>query len=327
MDRLAAGGIDFTDVTRALEDDGIEKFAKSFETLLGVIGSQAQGARRAGAAETLGGGPGVRGGGGRPAGRERRCPAAQADLGARSDGLEGRSQHAGDPRPPGLAHRGRGDGAAGHVAHGPLPPRCAPSSTAWCSAAWAARVSRPRCSGAPSAPRRGIRRSTCSTAPIPAPSARWSRAAISAKTLFIISSKSGTTLESDSFFSYFWHRTGGRGSQFVAITDPGHRRSRRSATTRRFRRTFLNPPDIGGRYSALSFFGLVPAALIGVDVAHAAAPRAPDGRGLRGLGARAREPRGVARRGAGRGRAGRAEQGDVRALARASGASVSGWSS
>jgi glucose-6-phosphate isomerase len=87
-----------------------------------------------------------------------------------------------------------------------------------------------------------------------------------AKTLFIISSKSGTTQESDSFFRYFWERTGGRGSQFAAITDPGTPLEQ-LAGERRFRRVFLNPPDIGGRYSALSFFGLVPAALIGVDVA------------------------------------------------------------
>jgi glucose-6-phosphate isomerase len=87
-----------------------------------------------------------------------------------------------------------------------------------------------------------------------------------AKTLFIISSKSGTTQESDSFFRYFWERTGRRGTQFVAITDPGTPLERLAAE-RGFRRTFANPPDIGGRYSALSFFGLVPAALIGVDVA------------------------------------------------------------
>src|SRR6185437_16265895 len=60
-------------------------------------------------------------------------------------------------------------------------------------------------------------------------------------------------------------RTGGRGRQFVAITDPGTPLER-LAGERGLRRTFVNPADIGGRYSALSFFGLVPAALIGVDV-------------------------------------------------------------
>ncbi len=86
------------------------------------------------------------------------------------------------------------------------------------------------------------------------------------KTLFLISSKSGTTQETSSLFSHFWQATGGAGAQFVAITDPGTPLARLAAE-RGFRRAFLNPEDIGGRYSALSFFGLVPAALIGMDVA------------------------------------------------------------
>ena len=86
------------------------------------------------------------------------------------------------------------------------------------------------------------------------------------QTLFIISSKSGTTIEPDCLFRHFWSRTGGRGSQFVAITDPETPLAA-LASERGFRRHFLNPPDIGGRYSVLSYFGLVPAALLGVDVA------------------------------------------------------------
>ncbi len=86
-----------------------------------------------------------------------------------------------------------------------------------------------------------------------------------ARTLFLISSKSGTTLETDCFFHYFWELARGRGDQFVAITDPETPLAR-LAQERRFRRAFLNPPDIGGRYSALSYFGLVPAALLGIDV-------------------------------------------------------------
>jgi glucose-6-phosphate isomerase len=85
-------------------------------------------------------------------------------------------------------------------------------------------------------------------------------------TLFIISSKSGTTLETMSFYRHFWKQTGGRGSQFVAITDPGTPLAA-LAHDKEFRRVFVNAPDIGGRYSALSYFGLVPAALIGVDIA------------------------------------------------------------
>ena len=87
-------------------------------------------------------------------------------------------------------------------------------------------------------------------------------------TLYLVSSKSGTTLETDCLFRYFWelHPERGREARFVAITDP-HTPLAALAGQYRFRRTFLNPPDIGGRYAALSYFGLVPAAVLGVDVA------------------------------------------------------------
>ncbi len=84
------------------------------------------------------------------------------------------------------------------------------------------------------------------------------------RTLFIVSSKSGGTVEVDSLFRYFYERTGKKGSQFIAITDPGTALAT-LARDKEFRRVFVNPPDIGGRYSVLSFFGLVPAALVGVD--------------------------------------------------------------
>jgi glucose-6-phosphate isomerase len=86
------------------------------------------------------------------------------------------------------------------------------------------------------------------------------------RTLFLISSKSGTTLEPDCLLRHFWRATGGRGAQFVAITDPETPLAA-LASERGFRRCFLNPPDIGGRYSVLSYFGLVPAALLGIDIA------------------------------------------------------------
>jgi len=85
-------------------------------------------------------------------------------------------------------------------------------------------------------------------------------------TFFLVSSKSGTTLETRDLFAWFWARTGGKGGQFAAITDPGTPLAAQ-ARERKLRRVFENPPDIGGRYSALSYFGLVPAALLGVDVA------------------------------------------------------------
>jgi glucose-6-phosphate isomerase len=82
--------------------------------------------------------------------------------------------------------------------------------------------------------------------------------------LFIVSSKSGGTIEVNSLFRYFHDRTGGKGSQFIAITDPETTLGK-LADEFKFRRLFINPPDIGGRYSVLSYFGLVPAALLGVD--------------------------------------------------------------
>ncbi len=85
------------------------------------------------------------------------------------------------------------------------------------------------------------------------------------KTVFIVASKSGTTLETLSHYRHFWQQAGQKGGQFIAITDPGTPLAE-EATRRGFRRSFLNPPDIGGRYSALSYFGLVPAALCGVDL-------------------------------------------------------------
>jgi glucose-6-phosphate isomerase len=84
------------------------------------------------------------------------------------------------------------------------------------------------------------------------------------RTLFIVASKSGGTTETLSHFAFFWDRTP-NGAQFVAITDPGTPLER-LAREHGFRSVFLNPEDIGGRYSALSYFGLVPAALIGAPL-------------------------------------------------------------
>jgi transaldolase / glucose-6-phosphate isomerase len=85
------------------------------------------------------------------------------------------------------------------------------------------------------------------------------------RTLFISASKSGSTLETRSHTDYFWELTGRRGACFVAITDPGSELER-TAAERGFRRVLAGEPSIGGRYSALSPFGMVPAALMGVDV-------------------------------------------------------------
>ncbi len=91
------------------------------------------------------------------------------------------------------------------------------------------------------------------------------------KTIFIVSTKSGGTVETFSFMKYFYNLTEAAfgeeraGWHFVAITDPGSA-LRDLAFLHRFRAIFLNDPHIGGRYSALSYFGLVPAALLGMDI-------------------------------------------------------------
>jgi hypothetical protein len=86
------------------------------------------------------------------------------------------------------------------------------------------------------------------------------------RTLFVTSSKSGSTLETRSHADYFWEKTGKRGALFVAVTDPGSELEK-TAHERGFRQVFHGEPTIGGRYSALSPFGIVPAALMGVDIA------------------------------------------------------------
>jgi transaldolase / glucose-6-phosphate isomerase len=83
-------------------------------------------------------------------------------------------------------------------------------------------------------------------------------------TIFVVSTKSGGTIETLSLFEHFWSACP-RGEQYVAITDPGSSLAMLAAD-RGFRRTFLNDADVGGRYSALTFFGLVPAALMGIDI-------------------------------------------------------------
>jgi transaldolase/glucose-6-phosphate isomerase len=130
------------------------------------------------------------------------------------------------------------------------------------------------------------------------------------RALFIVASKSGSTIEPNCLFDYFWSLVAAKagakaGRQFVAITDPGTSLEKLSRE-RGFRKTFLNPSDVGGRFSALTLFGMVPAALGGADTAalldraRAAAktcsPRTPtrDNPGLRlgaALGRHAREGR------------------------------------
>jgi transaldolase/glucose-6-phosphate isomerase len=85
------------------------------------------------------------------------------------------------------------------------------------------------------------------------------------KTVFIVSSKSGSTLEPNIYKQYFFERAGSDGSRFIAVTDPGSK-MQQVAERDKFRKIFFGLPSIGGRYSALSDFGMVPAASMGLDV-------------------------------------------------------------
>jgi len=84
------------------------------------------------------------------------------------------------------------------------------------------------------------------------------------ETLYIVASKSGGTAETMSAFYYFWEKSAGDGSHFIAITDAGSNLEK-LAKERNFRKVFRADSNVGGRYSALTAFGLVPAALMGID--------------------------------------------------------------
>ena len=146
-----------------------------------------------------------------------------------------------------------GYSARGAARHGRLEPR--PRGAARARSAWPTAFS------------------TCASATRPTRPPCWpSRRRLDLEqTLFIVSSKSGGTTETASFHAYFHERLqelvgdDEAGRHFIAITDPDTS-LHREALAQGFRAVFLNPPDIGGRYSALSYFGLVPAALTGLDV-------------------------------------------------------------
>src|SRR5580765_2075560 len=101
------------------------------------------------------------------------------------------------------------------------------------------------------------------------PAAVRAAATTPARTLYILASKSGTTIEPNSLAAHFRHQLEASvahwNDHFVAITDEGTELARR-AKNEQFRDVFINPSDIGGRYSAVSFFGMVPAALMGQDL-------------------------------------------------------------
>ncbi|MFQ5743740.1 MAG: bifunctional transaldolase/phosoglucose isomerase [Acidobacteriota bacterium] len=115
----------------------------------------------------------------------------------------------------------------------------------------------------------GVRGFTVLDSTVPAAVRAVAESLDPARTLVLVSSKSGTTTETRALADYFFARAtpmlARPGERFVAVTDPGTPLEQ-LAHERGFRRLWLNPPDIGGRYSALSYFGLVPMAVMGLDV-------------------------------------------------------------
>jgi transaldolase/glucose-6-phosphate isomerase len=262
--RLAAGGVDFDDVTRVLEEEGIEKFAKSFDALLAVIGKKRRtltagtATRESAELHALG------------AVVDRRLEALAASGVPKRIWAKDPTVWKDDPKTPEITDR-LGWLTVGEAMAGQVPAladfarevRASFDRVVLCGmggSSLAPEVLWRTFGAAPGFPALHV---LDSTHPRAVASALGGAAV--ARTLFLVASKSGTTQESDSFFRYFWERSGGHGEQFVAITDPGTPLARLAAE-RGFRRTFENPSDIGGRYSALSYFGLVPAALVGVDV-------------------------------------------------------------
>ena len=264
MDGLRAVAIDFDDVARVLEREGVEKFAHSFETLLGVIAAKrktlAAAAPPRHSVELRAFDQSV---------ARRLVELERADVPKRIWGRDPTVWKP-DPHTPEISDR------LGWLSVGEMMAPQVKSLTTFADEIRREfdRVVLCGMGGSSLAPEVlwrtfGRRTGYPALAVLDSTDPRAVTAALPGgdleRTLFLVSSKSGTTQETDCLYRYFWERAGGRGVQFVAITDPDTPLAR-LATERGFRRAFLNPKDIGGRYSALSYFGLVPAALIGIDV-------------------------------------------------------------
>jgi transaldolase / glucose-6-phosphate isomerase len=265
LERLAAAGIDMEDVTAKLLREGIEKFMEPFDALIGGIELTREGvvtgrpktikatlpdeleppviervqtAQRENVAkriwardEALWGGPGV--------------PEIADRLGWLTIS-EKMMEHAGELRE--FAESARADGLEHAVLLGMGGSSLGPE------------VIRRSYGEVPGAMRLHVLDSTD-----PGAVRDVERQVDLDKTLFIVSSKSGGTIETLSHMRYFHERSSGDGSRFCAVTDPGSPLAE-LARERGFRRVFENDPEIGGRYSVLSCFGLVPAACAGVNI-------------------------------------------------------------
>ena len=267
LDALREAGIDMDDVTDKLLRDGIEAFLVPMAKLLDGIELKRE------AIVT-----------GRPATIEADLPAEleqavaeRVKKAADEDVVHRIWQRDGTLWAPGGHARGRPTASAGSTIAEKLLEdvddldgvrrrgarrRATPTP---CCSAWAARASRPRCSGARTAGHGALQPARARLDATRRRSRPSSDALDLDKTLFIVSSKSGGTIETMSQFKLLPRAASRDGAHFVAVTDPGTSLAKLGAE-HGFRRVFENDPEIGGRYSALSYFGLVPAALIGVDI-------------------------------------------------------------
>ena len=270
LQRIEDAGISIAAVTQKLEDDGVASFAKSFESLIAVVSAAREALLLTDLTMAKLG----------PAERAVKNTLAKMDAVKFSERLWKQ-----DPtlwKPDDAAHQAEIKIRMGWIDVVDLMLTKVDEMRAFADEIRTAGFTRAALCGmggsslAPEVLRRtfGVAKGACDVAVLDStdPTAvaaleRWSEPA---KTLYIVSSKSGGTTEPNVFFQYFYKRVGAKlgdaaGQNFIAITDPGTAMEKR-AREHGFRRIFLNRAEIGGRYSALSYFGLVPAALMGIDV-------------------------------------------------------------
>jgi transaldolase/glucose-6-phosphate isomerase len=272
MAQLAEVGIDLAAVTRRLEEQGVEAFAKDYQKLLQSIAE-----KRAKVVISLSQAKAVLAAGGLPAAVETTLDRLQEQSFPQRLWARDPSLWKNDPAHQEVIRNALGWLRVSHAMLGHLE-----GLTSFVQGVIAAGYTHAvvlGMGGSSLCP--DVCRATFGTAPgflqlhvldstVPSSVAQVEKSVDLAHTLFLVSSKSGGTLEPNSFFKYFYERVralkGERaGENFVAITDPGTSLEKLSSE-KKFRCFFSGVPDIGGRYSALSNFGMVPAALAGVDV-------------------------------------------------------------
>ncbi len=253
---LEAAGISLADATQKLEDDGVKAFADAFTDLLNVVDE-----RRTAAVSQLG-----------PLQASIKETLAQLEAGSVSARIEAHdpSLWADDP-----AGQAEVKIRLGWLHLPETSRKLAAEATAFAQEVKAAGIEKMLLLGmggsslGPEVMARtfGIAPETFSildsTDPVQVAEAR--ALFPPSESLYIVASKSGGTAETMSAFHYFWEESGEDGSHFVAITDPGSGLEK-MATERNFRKIFHADPNVGGRYSALTAFGLVPAALMGINL-------------------------------------------------------------